>query len=102
MLEWTIIALLTIAVIYQAKRLVHLEKIVRWVEIRSNTNAININAISAMYETERCEATNPELSKVKISEMKAAIRHDTESANYPLRDRNEHLRSLGVASEHKY
>ena len=91
MFEWITIILLIITVVYLAKRLVHLEKIVRWVEIQSNKNAININAHSSMFDS---------MPSGIISAPDACTKKDTEFANNPIKDRNEHLQSLGVASEY--
>lgn len=102
MFEWITIALLIITVVYQAMRLVHLEKIVRWVEIESNKNAMNINALSSMHDSEHYEKNNPELTDNEISAMQSAMRSDTKSANLIIGDRNDYLKALGVASEYIY
>lgn len=84
------------------KRVKHLEKIVRWVEIQSNNNAVNINAISSMHDSELYAKNNSELADDEISAMQSAIRSDTKNANAVIRDRTEYLKSLGVTGEYIY
>jgi biopolymer transport protein ExbB/TolQ len=102
MFEWITITLLIIAVIYLAKRLAHLEKIVRWVEIQSNNNAININALSAMHDSESYAKNHPELTGEEIAAMQTALRSDSQRENSIIKDRNEHLKTLGVAGGYIY
>lgn len=75
------------------KRVKHLEKIVRWVEVQSNNNAININAHSSMFNS---------MQSGIISAPDACTKKDIESANAFYKDRTEYLKSLGVAGEYIY
>lgn len=75
------------------KRVKHLEKIVRWVEIQSNKNAININAHASMFSSMQSEIRG---------EPDDCTTNSYESENTFYRGRTEYLKSLGVAGEYIY
>lgn len=66
----TLLIYLIVGHVTLVKRVKHLEKIVRWVEIQSNKNAININAISSIQESEHYAENNAELPTVKFPQCK--------------------------------
>lgn len=99
MYEWIIGAIVTylfVSHITLVKRVKHLEKIVRWVEIQSNENKMNIYAASSLFDS------MPSTIFEQTAEDRIARKEDLESANTPVKDRNEYLESLGVASNYIY
>ncbi|KON48274.1 hypothetical protein [Mariprofundus ferrooxydans] len=73
------------------RRVKHLERVTRWVETQANNNAINFNAVSFAIDS---------LPRELLTPPDEAMKADIEAANIPLKDRNEHLKSLGVSSNY--